>query len=109
MSCSRSWAARCIDVGRVYSTGSTWQATAKPRQHHSYTPLRSAGWSQESETAQMFVWLHSLAGIRRLHNHPNINNVLLAYSRLGGFEIAALQRAIFLLLLFASEAGKQQQ
>jgi len=62
-----------------------------------------------TKTAQMLVWLHSLAGIRRLHNHPNTNNVLLAYSRLGGFEVAALQRAIFLLLLFASEAGKQQQ
>jgi hypothetical protein len=35
--------------------------------------------------------------------------ILLAYSRLGGLEGFALQRAIFLLLLFASEAGKKQQ
>jgi hypothetical protein len=35
--------------------------------------------------------------------------ILLAYSQLGGLEGFALQRAIFLLLLFASEAGKKQQ
>jgi hypothetical protein len=35
--------------------------------------------------------------------------ILLAYSQLGGLEGKALQRAIFLLLLFASEAGKKQQ
>ena len=33
----------------------------------------------------------------------------LAYSRLGGLEGEALQRQIFLLLLFASGAGKKQQ
>ena len=35
--------------------------------------------------------------------------ILLAYSRLGGLEGEALQREIFLLLLFASSAGKKQQ
>src|SRR4051812_16422921 len=35
--------------------------------------------------------------------------ILLAYSRLGGLEGQALQREIFLLLLFASGAGKKQQ
>src|SRR3954453_17965354 len=35
--------------------------------------------------------------------------ILLAYSRLGGLKGEALQKAIFLLLLFVSEAGKKQQ
>jgi hypothetical protein len=34
--------------------------------------------------------------------------ILLAYYQLGGLEGKALQRAIFLVLLFASEAGKKQ-
>src|SRR5215217_36931 len=35
--------------------------------------------------------------------------ILLAYSRLGGLEGEALRSMIFLLLLFASFAGKKQQ
>ena len=34
--------------------------------------------------------------------------ILLAYSQVGGLEGFALQGMIFLVLLFASEAGKQQ-
>src|SRR4029079_12448383 len=38
----------------------------------------------------------------------HVTFILLAYSRLGVLEGEVLQRAIFLLLLFASSAGKKQ-